>query len=61
MPDELKQELDAYCERNGIKQQVVVCNMMRHWLEDAEDGEEADRVIESGVEWVRWEDVRNSL
>lgn len=61
MPDELKKELDDYCHRNGLKQHAAVCKMMRHWLEDAEDGEEADRVLKSGVEWVRWEDVKDSL
>ena len=57
--DDLKTELDRFCERHGLKQQAVISEAIAAWLEDAEDL----ALIEErrGGPWVEWADVRKKL
>ena len=57
--EELKEELEAFCDRHGLKQQAVVARAIAAWLEDAEDIE----LIESrrGGPWDEWDDVGDDL
>ena len=57
--DDLKAELDAFCEAHGLKQQAVVAEAIAAWLEDAEDIALADQRRDGP--WVDWEDVRDDL
>jgi predicted transcriptional regulator len=57
--DDLKAELDAFCEEHGLKQQAVVSEALAAWLEDAEDLAEIE-ARRSGP-WVEWADVRRKL
>ncbi len=57
--DDLKAELERFCESHGLKQQAVVSEAIASWLEDAEDL----ALIEERRDgpWVEWSDVRNKL
>ena len=57
--DELKAELDRFCERHGLKQQSVISEAIAAWLEDAED----IALIEERRDgpWIEWSDVRKEL
>ncbi|MFT4570042.1 MAG: putative transcriptional regulator [Hyphomicrobiaceae bacterium] len=57
--DDLKKELDSFCEGHGLKQQAVVAEAIAAWLEDAED----ISLIEERRDgpWVDWADVRKDL
>lgn len=57
--DKLKQSLDAFCEKHGLKQQAVVAEAIASWLEDAEDL----ALIEERRQgpWVEWQDVRSDV
>lgn len=59
LDEELKRELEAFCERHGLKQQAVITEAIVTWLEDAEDAE----LIEERRHgpWVGWHDVRDDL
>lgn len=57
--DELKAELDRFCEEHGLKQQAVVSEALASWLEDAEDLAEIEQ--RRGGPWVEWADVRKAL
>lgn len=59
LDEELKKELDAFCERHGLKQHAVVTEAIAAWLEDAEDAELVDERRQGP--WVDWDDVRNEL
>lgn len=56
--EKLKEKLEAFCERHGLKQQAVVQEAIASWLEDAEDLV----LIESRREspWVAWDDVKET-
>lgn len=57
--EDLKAQLDRYCEQHGLKAQAVVQEAIAEWLEDAEDIE----LIEERRKgpWIDWEDVKNTL
>jgi len=57
--DELKKELDRFCEEHGLKQQAVVQEALATWLEDARDLS----LIEERRDgpWVDWDDVKDEL
>jgi len=57
--DELKAELERFCEEHGLKQQAVVSEAIAAWLEDAADL----ALIEERREgpWIEWSDVRSDL
>lgn len=57
--DELKKNLESFCERHGLKQQSVVAEAIATWLEDAEDL----ALIEERREgpWLEWESVKDDL
>jgi len=57
--DQLKRELDAFCEAHGLKQQAVVQEALATWLEDANDAMLIDERREGP--WVAWDDVRDDL
>ena len=57
--DELKAELDRFCEAHGLKQQAVVSEALAAWLEDAEDLAEIEARRDGP--WVEWADVRKTL
>ena len=57
--DELKNELDRFCEEHGLKQQAVVSEALASWLEDAEDLAEIEE--RRGGPWIEWTDVRKTL
>ncbi|OGQ92150.1 MAG: hypothetical protein A2289_17645 [Deltaproteobacteria bacterium RIFOXYA12_FULL_58_15] len=57
--EDLKRELDEFCEEHGLKQQAVVQEALAAWLEDSRDA----GLIEERRDgpWVDWNDVRNDL
>ena len=57
--EDLKAQLDRYCEEHGLKAQAVVQEAIAEWLEDAEDIE----LIEERRKgpWIDWEDVKDSI
>jgi len=57
--EDLKAQLDLYCEQHGLKAQAVVQEAIAEWLEDAEDIE----LIEERRKgpWVDWEDVKDAI
>jgi predicted DNA-binding protein len=57
--EELKAQLDRYCEEHGLKAQAVVQEAIAEWLEDAEDLE----LIEERRKgpWIDWEEIRDSI
>ena len=57
--EDLKRELDQFCEEHGLKQQAVVQEALATWLEDSRDAE----LIEERRDgpWVDWDDARNDL
>jgi predicted DNA-binding protein len=57
--EELKAQLDRYCEEHGLKAQAVVQEAIAEWLEDAEDIE----LIEERRKgpWIDWEDVKDTI
>jgi hypothetical protein len=57
--DELKAELERFCEEHGLKQQAVVQEAIAAWLEDAQDAELIDE--RRGGPWTDWDDVKDDL
>ena len=57
--DELKERLDKFCQKHGLKQQAVVSEALATWLEDAEDL----ALIEArrNGPWVMWDDAKKDL
>ena len=57
--EDLKAQLDRYCEEHGLKAQAVVQEAIAEWLEDAEDIE----LIEERRKgpWIDWEDVKDTI
>jgi predicted transcriptional regulator len=57
--DELKEELDAFCQKHGLKQQAVVQEAIACWLEDAADAALVDE--RRAGPWIEWNDVKDKL
>lgn len=57
--DQLKQDLDRFCEEHGLKLQAVVQEALATWLEDAHDAALIDE-RRSGP-WTHWADVREKI
>ena len=57
--DDLKAELDKFCEEHGLKQQAVVQEALATWLEDAKDAALLDE--RRNGPWVDWADVRDKV
>ncbi len=57
--DDLKSELDRFCNDHGLKQQAVVSEAIAAWLEDAEDLAQIEERRDGP--WVEWDDVRKDL
>jgi predicted transcriptional regulator len=57
--DQLKEELDRFCEEHGLKQQAVVQEALATWLEDAHDAALIDERREGP--WVDWDDARKTI
>ncbi|MEE8586824.1 MAG: DUF6290 family protein [Acidobacteriota bacterium] len=57
--EDLKKQLDSYCQEHGLKVQAAVQEAIAQWLEDAEDLELIEK-RRSGP-WVAWEEVRDEL
>ena len=57
--EQLKEELDNFCERHGLKQQAVVQEALATWLEDAQDA----ALIEERRQgpWLDWDDAKTTL
>ena len=57
--DELRAELERFCDAHGLKQQAVVSEAIAQWLEDAEDM----ALIEERRDgpWVEWRDARKEV
>ena len=57
--EDLKIQLDRYCEEHGLKAQAVVQEAIAEWLEDAEDIE----LIEERRKgpWIDWEEIKDSI
>ena len=57
--DELKAELERFCEAHGLKQQAVVQEAIAAWLEDAQDAALIDERRHGP--WADWADVKDDL
>jgi predicted DNA-binding protein len=57
--DELKAELERFCEEHGLKQQAVVQEAIATWLEDAQDAALIDERRDGP--WTDWGDVKDDL
>ena len=57
--EQLKHELDEFCEKHSLKQQAVVQEALVMWLEDAHDAELIDERREGP--WAEWNDIRDDL
>ncbi len=57
--EQLKLELDQFCEEHGLKQQAVIQEALATWLEDAHDAALIDERREGP--WSDWDDVRDDL